>query len=264
MQVKKIFSAILSGICILTGVLRYIDLRFYTDKNGFVTLWSADIRYLLLIIPSIAIIVYAYLYIQQLLSPGGNRQLYLSMAFAGFIHLFSGVFCGLWSFNKAGLFNEQMQAILLIAAGAWLLYAGCLSLICETPVFGNVFFAVIAAVFYFVLMLLRFISKPSSIARVTPTLEILIPIFVLIFFSAFIRQMFFSSKTDIKLVISGFLCFLFGGCLQTAEMLSAYQNGTLLPVPFFQGLSIISMGLFGLCAALSVNRTPRINSRPIY
>ncbi len=262
---KKTASVMIILLCAVFGVLRYLDIIHLTDSNGFATVYNALVRYALLLVPIAAVLVYSRVYLQQVVKASGSMTLYSTMVLAGIVHIFTGVVSVINAFGIYQSSFEPILAILLSGVGLWLLASGVFSVLNNRPVVGDIFFPILANIYYYVLLIYRFIVEPSSIERMSQTFNVLIPLTVVLFFSAFIRQLFFNVKSDRHFVFTGLLCFLFAGCLMPAEILADIaKSGTADSVTLLQNLSIVSMGWFGLAAALTINRAPKVNFYSTY
>ncbi len=252
---KKIYLLLLALVCLVFGFLRIYDLLNFTDLEGFVEVSTASARYLLLLIPIVLIFLYAKYYGTTIVVGFNVSPIALSMILVGMVHIFCGIFSLLFTIGL----NASTITFVLIASmlftGLWLLICGIASLSAKEVLGGSAFFAFIANIFYYILMLDRYLSLVASSQRISHIVAILVPMSVVLFFSAFAKQIFFVSRTNKLLIFSGILCFLVAGCLGFAEVYYAIENGTVNAIPLMQYICSVSMGVFGLICSLAMNKS---------
>ena len=214
---KKGYWACSVLLSILLGIVWLADLFLWHDlQTGFITKGDIWVRYLLFMVPLFPIVSF---------SPpakGEFRTLYgeKNKAIRLFLNLCAGIFvlCGLYGLVQNALASKIANAVLgvlCVLMGVWLYrFKVCLSEKIETPT-KTVFGGFGLCLYFYGVLTVRFLGKPSSLHRLIPTVHTLSGVAAIGFVFVLILGSYLPGEKlkGRKVYIWGQLCFLFGLCL---------------------------------------------------
>ncbi len=250
---KKVFYIVIVLLSVLFGFLRFFDLETFTDEEGFVTVLSSSSRYLIMLIMLLFALFYALKFGQKGSRPYSSNSVALAMCIVGIVHIICGIFSLLLTVGASAETVSLILSISMISTGLWFGIFGFVSFMRGRLEGGLLFFAIIASVLYYVLMLNNYLSLVSSSHRISHVVAILVPMSVVVFFNIFIKQFFFVSKNNKFLVFSGLAVFFIAGCIGSAELIHTIINGTAAAMPIMQSVCSVSMGIFGVVCSYALN-----------
>ncbi len=255
---KKIFFIIIVLLCIAFGYMRFYDLSNFTDSNGFVTVSTASMRYLLILIPIICIVAYAIVYERDEAKTFSITPFSIAMFILGIIHLICGMLSVVTYLYNPVSTVDLVLIVSMFFTGMWFSICAILSYSRYEPSGGFVVLAVFANILYYILMLHRYLLLVSSNHRISLIVAILAPMSVVLFFSYFVKHLFSISRTNIMLIFSGFTVFLVAGCIGFSEIYFALINGIAFTIPLLQSICMFSMGVFGLVCSAILKKKHRV------
>ncbi|MDD3429960.1 MAG: hypothetical protein PHG02_08165 [Oscillospiraceae bacterium] len=254
---KKTGFVISFFLCLITGGLRYLDYAHLTNiQTGFFvqgTLTSrlgiVTVVLLFVLVTSIGITAPRGMLVQR----GGVVSLGLVIASA------AALFCGaggvLYNLTQMYAVWDFVLSLLFVINGLWLL-------IIAFAFFGNpdyikkmsAMLAVVAVSCYYLLTVIRFITKPSSLYRLTKLIGILSPLAALLFLTAFVKALYLSGNSGKSrgLYFFGLAAFLFCFCLSGADLAAGWGLNMIALPELFKTVALMAVGLLGmLCAFVS-------------
>ncbi len=261
---KKLYTALILFLSVSLGVLRYFDLSLYTDSQGFPTMYDATVRYIAILVVILLMCLYGVVCVEKNIVANGNRVMYGSSVFAGIVHLLCGVLSLFSTMTSSAATLDYILAGLMTACGLWLTITGMMAMQKNEPVGGYVVLPIICACYYFVLLITRFIADPAANSRISLTLSVLFPLAALIFFAAYIKQLYFRMRVYRKMLSTGLICFFICGCILPAEILHMINSTAFDLTVLLQNISMVSLGIFGLAVPLSINLKAEKSQQPIY
>lgn len=242
-----------AAFCLLLFAARFFDLALYLDPNtGFTTAGSVWVRIAGFFLGAAALCVFAVF-----LPKGELRTARGKTLFAGTGLLTGAVLLGfgLYAFPAQLLCFHYANAFL----GLWCAGAGAfLAVGSGRLLYGkesarplSALLGVLSFGYFYALLIARFVAHPSSIYRLSPTLQILSAVCLMLFSTALLRVFCLreGALEKRRAFLLGMLAFLFCFCMPAAEGL---YKALLLKESFLfrpELLCEAAMGLLGLVLA---------------
>ncbi len=262
---KSISLTFIVLTCIAAGVLRFYDLSFYTDLQGFSTYLNATVRYIVLLAIVLLAVIHSVIFSGKTMAISGRYFLYSSMLITGVIHIILGVVNILFIIANSSTTIHVVLTAMIFITGFWFTASSLVSFKTNKIFTCGIIIPLVASAYYYVLMINNFITTASSIDRVSTVISVLIPMSVVAFLTSYIKQLYFANRSYVMVQITGLICFLFAGCIGVAELFYGITNGTISMVPLLNYIACVSIGVFSLCATVSLNKKPaKVRQDPVY
>ncbi len=262
---KYITLIIIVLICIAAGVLRFFDLIYYTDEQGFSTYLDSTVRYIVILAIILLIVVQAVFFNSKIRTLSSRYTIYIVMLITGLVHIAIAVLISAILFSSHISTIQIILTSMMLFTGLWFTISSVVSIKIDKIFTCGIIISLLASVYYYGIMINNFISTASSTDRVSTVLGVLIPMSVVVFITSYIKHLYFSNGSCVMVQISGMICFLFSGCLGTAEVINGIINGTVFTVPMLEYIAYMSIGLLAVCVTFSFNKTAaKTRQVPVY
>ena len=252
---KRIATILLLLVCAAAGVVRWLDVMYYTDlATGFVTWGSYQWRY------ALAGGVLVLLWLASWMIPRSSAALRGQSVAQGFAALACGVgfaaLAGVYleAFGEMGRF-ELALAVLYLVSGVWMLLLGRSRF---TPEFeaptGSALFGVAGTLALYLLTIKRFGLAPTGIVRVSNTLEALAALVALLFCTAQLKAAYIPGSKNARWIwLSGMVAFALCTCLALPSAMWSWMQGQSELRSMVEGVCLALVGLMGAVYALTVS-----------
>lgn len=246
-----------AALCVALGAARFWDLSHWFDPaTGFVTAGTVWIRLF-----ALGAVVALILLFSLTLSgggvplPRGGGVLAPYAFFAGAVMAGYGLYA-LAAYLLSGIYLQAVLGLWCALCGVWLVTLGvwCVESERKTPFFGVLAGAGCTGYFY-LLLILRFVQRPSSLHRLGPTGEILSALAMMLLSTVLLRGMYAEKEPPAgrRSFAVGMLAFLFCFCLTAPEVAYALLIQKSGSISILEKLCECVVGLLGLalsyCAA---------------
>lgn len=252
---KRFLMAILLLLLAVLGGLRFIDFVQNTDlQTGFIVQGSVLTRYALLAVGVIVCAV-ALLYKRKSLSPVnlGQSGLVFTSVLGIMCEIF-GVFLVLQGAFARAISFTLFQGIAFICLGAWCLYTCAYTIKAKCPPKHGALIAVIGGIAFYLTVLERFLTSPSSLHRIWPVIDVLsmvasLQLYTYICVAIYNRP---NSKLPLKrLCFFGLLTFYFSTCMQLPCAVYLISKNIIMMNDF---VLCVIFGIFGIVGAITAQQ----------
>ncbi len=250
-------------ICIATGVLRFLDLLFLSEKDtGFILYGNVWYRYAL--IAAVIVAIYALAHMQKLTGEIVNiNKSPLLFAVIGIVSVFTSIGAAFNAMRQFVLpstnFGHALSGTTMLTF-AFVVRLGFAVSLLVFAVFSLIFafykknvvfeknflrtLGLFGAIAFCILPVLEYSQNPASVNRIVNILSVCSTLSALVFYTSFLGVMFKKPYKNQKaqLAASGLICFLMCTCIQLPQ--------TVLLVP--QTFSFYSIFLTGLLALIGL------------
>lgn len=250
---KKANSIFTLSMCALLGVLHMADLLLFTDiTTGFVTVGNIAIRYAALGAGVLVCLVPMLYKKDKIGEVCFAKAHFVALGACGAISEMYGFFTIIcFAFGKLGLLSLCI-GILFILFGVFVFITALRKNgTCTRP---QMYLGLLGTLALYLLVLMRFITRTSSLYRLAPTLGILSAMAALLFATYFIKVLALepAARPYKGLAVFGQLCFLLCTCIELPHSLYLFCVGA-APLPdLLLALCVGTLGIVGALCSLSV------------
>lgn len=253
---KRFLMTVFLLLLAVLGGLRFIDFVKNTDlQTGFITQGSITMRYGFLAGGAVVCMLVLLFKRKSLSSKNLGQGGLIFTCGLGILCEILGVFFVLQGLFAKSIGFVALQGILFVVLGLWCLYASAYALKAKCPPKNGAIIAALGGCAFYLTVLERFLTSPSSLHRIWPVIDILSMIASLLFYTYICAAIYtrHSDRLPLKrLCFFGLLTFYFSTCMQMPCAIYLFSKNAIL----FNDFAIcILLGLFGVAGAVTSLQT---------